>query len=98
MRLFTALSVEPQQIPVGMRGDKAWVRVQHFIDIAQYRDLASAANALGYSCSWASSFVSRLEADLDHVLIERAASCRRPMSLTPFGERLLRAAARIDDR
>jgi hypothetical protein len=98
MRLYTALSVEPQQIPVKMRGEKAWVRVQSFIDIAQYRDLSSAANALGYSCSWASCLVSRLEADLDHVLIERAVSCRQPMSLTPFGKRLLRAAAHIDDR
>ncbi len=76
-----------------MRGDKAWVRVQRFIDIAQYRDLASAANTLGYSCSWASSFLSRLEADLDHVLIERAASCRLDHALTPFGKRLLPGAS-----
>jgi Bacterial regulatory helix-turn-helix protein, lysR family len=96
MRLFSALSVEPQQIPVTMRSGEAWVRVQRFIDIAQYRDFSSAAKALEYSPTWASCLIDRLEADLDHVLIERAVSRRQPMSLTRFGERLLRAAARID--
>ena len=69
---------------------------ERFIDIAQYRDFSSAAQALGYSCSWASWFIDRLEADMEHALIERAVSRGQPMSLTRFGERLLGAAACID--
>jgi Bacterial regulatory helix-turn-helix protein, lysR family len=92
--LLEALSLEPGEVPAGMRTPAAWARVQRFAAAARYDSFSRAAEALGFNKSSLCAQIRRLEADFGQALVERAASSRHPMRLTEFGKDLAYVSSR----
>lgn len=86
-------STPPLLLPA-LAGQGGWERLQRFVVIAGYPNFHSAATELGLHRTVLGQQVGHLERDLGGRLIEPSDG-RRPMRITPFGQRVREAVLRF---
>ena len=91
------LHVEKLLNPV--RSDKqGWQRLQRFAAMSSYPTFVEAAQAIGCRADTLSTQIAALEDDFGQRLVERAVRQKKPMRLTDFGARVVKAVQAIERR